>query len=238
MTESGNATAKSLVPDLLTTQRDIVELERTSREKALIEALSDKAPLLARCYTGSLQTLNQIANPDRFALAAHGLREIIEKLPEQIVIELPAHHENLKQQVRTLNEKWDQMLRNTQARINGEWNDRSDKHLRSFLDKLLEFFSWFEQSFPRRKKEIAAVLTRLDGAHQPLPEPLQEHNVDYWDAMKTFFVSVCHHRKVTDDTEFRRWLVAFEDFLLNRLRPRTYADYDEIDGILTKGRKE
>jgi len=49
-------------------------------QRTLYEALASKDPRLARMYLGALSVLDRQGNPDRLALASHGLRELMEKM--------------------------------------------------------------------------------------------------------------------------------------------------------------
>jgi hypothetical protein len=51
---------------------------------------------------------------------------------------------------------------------------------------------------------------------------------------REYFNRVAHGGTATD-TEFQTRFERFETFLLDWLRPRTFADLDEIDELLLKG---
>ena len=52
------------------------------QQQALLTALIEKDPHLGVMYLGGLHVLRQEGNPDREALAAHAIRELMEKLPQ------------------------------------------------------------------------------------------------------------------------------------------------------------
>jgi hypothetical protein len=124
-------------------------------------------------------------------------------------------------------------LRRTSCRsIEAGWNGPIDVHLKAFLDSLGKFFEWFSNHYPRRREETHSALTRLDASHRQLPPPLAELNVDTWEEIDDYFQSVAHHRRPADEAEFRQWLEAMERFLLERMVPRTFEDFAEIDAML------
>ena len=57
-------------------------LQLSAQQRALYEALAEQDKRLAGIYLGSLLVLSQLENPDSLALAAHSLRELMEKLPK------------------------------------------------------------------------------------------------------------------------------------------------------------
>lgn len=73
-------------PEAISLSSEIAAL--TGQQRALYEALldlgsaaKDENPRMAKMYFGAVLVLRQIGNPDRLALAAHGLRELMEKMP-------------------------------------------------------------------------------------------------------------------------------------------------------------
>ena len=63
-----------------------VPLELSGSQRALQNALARRSAVLETMYIGGLTVLRDEANPDRFALCAHSLRELIEKLPEHFSV--------------------------------------------------------------------------------------------------------------------------------------------------------
>jgi hypothetical protein len=43
---------------------------------------------------------------------------------------------------------------------------------------------------------------------------------------------VCHHNIDAEEREFFGYLDVFEGFIIDRLRPRTFADFDAVDAII------
>ncbi len=67
---------------------------------------------------------------------------------------------------------------------------------------------------------------------------LQELNVDQWTVMRDFFMSVAHHRHLSTKEEFVQWLNALEGFLLDKLVPRTFQNFDAIDRLIEEAEKD
>jgi hypothetical protein len=205
----------------------------SGQQLALYRALAEKSERLASMYYGALLVLGSAANPDRFALAAHGLRELMEKLPSHLDVAMPAHGEKLMTKIREVENAWNFVVNS------GGWNSPPsawqgsiDKPLRKLLTKLDGFFCWLRDHMPRRREEVLAVLRTIDPANRPLPKPLEERNIDEWNELREFFQGVAHHGKARAETDFDKTVDTLERFLLERLAPRTFDDFAEIDAIL------
>jgi hypothetical protein len=212
-----------------------LSLTFTSQQHALYVSLSEKSPDLAKMYFGSLYVLNDPANPDRLALAAHGIRELMEKIPAFLDIEIKAHKESLKAKVIELDGRWKVTLSKSECWKEQKWRGLIDVHLSRTLTLFHGFFEWFTFYYPRRNAEIAETLRGLDGSGRPLPGPLEKLNIQAWSEMRDFFQAVSHHGKQPTLEEYDSWLDPLERFLLDRLRPRTFEDTAAIDEILREG---
>jgi len=205
----------------------------TGQQRALLQALKQKEAALAVMYRGGLIVLADVSNPDRFSLSAHAMRELMEKLPKYLDVSTKAQQERLKDKVYEVGQSFHGMQQRTGCfNASAGWDGAIDGHLRRFLLRLVKFFDWFAAHHPRRRDELHGVLVRLDGSGRALPASLASLNLDAWEKMRDFFVNVAHHRKPGDEEEFRLWLDALERFLLDRLVPRTFEDFADIDALL------
>jgi len=196
-------------------------------------ALSEEGPELARMYHAATTILNTDF-PERMVLAAHEIRELMEKLPRYMDVPITATGYGLKGEVRNLHDRWMRAIERTGCYADGNWRGKLDGALRSFLKGLGRFFDRFSAHMPSRREETRQLLRKLDGGAPPLPEHLEDLNVAQWLDMREFFESVAHHGGTTED-QFRRRLEGFEAFSLGRLRPPTFADLDEIDRLIQEG---
>jgi hypothetical protein len=208
----------------------------SSQQRALIRALDERDGSLRSMYLGGIEVLEDVSNPDRFAQCAHSMRELMEKLPELLDVPTKAQKESLKAKIREIEVAYLGVQKKTGCfSASSGWDGNVDGHLRKFLLRLGSFFEWFASHHPRRRDELFGVLVRLDGSGRELPKPLASLNVDAWEKKRDYFQSVAHHRRVADEQEFRQWLDALERFLLDRLEPRTFEDFAEIDALLGEG---
>lgn len=202
------------------------------QQQALLTALIEKDPQLGVMYLGGLHVLQQEGNPDREALAAHAIRELMEKLPQ--FIDVPTREKSTKPvslgvKVRELSDYW--------AGVSAEVVSATviTAKLRKFHKKVKEFFDWFEQSVPKRREQTAQALRRLDVTGRSLPTPIEQLHIKHWGLCNDFFQGVSHHGHVCSPGEFANWLDEFERFLLDRMRPRTFETFSALDNIIEEG---
>jgi hypothetical protein len=213
-------------------------LRLPGQQQALYNALLEKDQGLTNMYYGALMVLNHNSNPDNLALAAHGVRELMEKIPVFVDVQIKAQTESLKGKVLDLENFWTATLRKTKCYKSQKWSGQIDVPLSKLLERLYTFFEWFIKHHPRRRAEIIATLQGLDSSRFKLPEHLEKLNAQTWDDMRDFFQAVSHHRKFTTGEEFSLRLNMLETFLLDRLHPRTFADINVIDEIIREGESD
>lgn len=204
----------------------------TGQQQTLLTALIEKDPHLGAIYLGGLHVLHQEGNPDREALAAHALRELMEKLPQFVdvpALEKPKKTVSLGVKVRELGDHWSRV--STEVMSATVLTVKAQK----FHVKVKDFFDWFEQSFTKRREQTAAALRSLDATGRSLPTPIEELHIKHWGLCNDFFQSVSHHGRTCSEAEFVGWLDDLERFLLDRMRPRTFDTFSALDKIIAEG---
>lgn len=202
------------------------------QQSALQKALEQRDHRLGRYYLGALWVLADKDNPDRIHLAAHGIRELMEKLPEYLDVPSEAQREALKPMVREVEDSWSAVRARSACFSSGKWDGAIDGPLRKLLVQLDAFFSWFVDHHPRRKQEMHLALVRIEGSGRSLPPTLADLNIKAWEAIRDFFVNVAHHRNEPADAELMLWLDSLERFLLERMVPRTFDVMSEVDALI------
>ncbi|MEI7825284.1 MAG: hypothetical protein WCI01_08290 [Chlorobiaceae bacterium] len=210
------------------------EIPISAQQLALIRTLDKLDESLSAMYQGGINVLVDTSNPDRFAQSAHSIRELMEKIPERLDVPVKAQKESLKTKVINIKDAYVKMKMKTGSFMpsKGRWEGNIDMQLSDFLLLLGSFFEWFVAHHPRRRDEIDSLLVQLDGSGRALPKPLALLNIKEWDKKRDYFQSVSHHREIADGGEFHQCLDALELFLLDRLEPRTFDDFSEIDALL------
>jgi hypothetical protein len=207
----------------------------TGRQMALYQALGKKDKQLASMYLGALAVLKHASNPDRLSLAAHGLRELLEKLPRFLDIPLESKPLSMKEKIRPLQQTWVQAQKHSDCLKTSSASDAIDNPLRSYLDMSDSFFSWFDGVHLTRKQQAAKVVRGLDPQKKGLPAPIEQLHVEAWDKFRDYFVGVSHHTINETFDEFIKWVDALESYLIDRLVPRTFDDFAALDAIIGEG---
>ena len=218
--------------------RQDVPFSLSGRQLELFNILTEKDEQLADMYKGAIVVLSQGSNPDRIALAAHDIRELLEKFPRLANVPMVAHKESLTPKVRELEDIWRNESSRTECFDNPGWSGTIDGPLVKILKKLEEFFQWFEEHQPRRKVEITETFRGLDNYSYELPQTIEDSNVRRWREFQDFFVSVAHHGKLPEDQEFMERLNKLEDILLDLLHPEPVEDLEAIDNIIREGEQD
>lgn len=204
-------------------------------QQTLFEALDARSSELGKIYFGALMTLGRKDNPDRLAQAAHGLRELMEKLPKYLDLPIEKKPPSLKEKVRRLAQRRDKAINNSGSRDGSAWRGEIDNHLQKFLIESDEFFEWFEAEYVTRRRRTVKLLRDLDPSALPLPEPLEEPNVEQWNKCHDHFQGVSHHTIKGVEEDVRSHLSSLESLLMDRLAPRTSEDFATIDELIREG---
>jgi hypothetical protein len=189
-------------------------------------------------YFGVLHVLSSNSNPDRFALAAHGIREIMEKIPSYMDLPVKVRSATLTDKFRELDKSWVFACTGSNCKASNEWMGNIDGPLKKFLRKAEEIFKWFNEHHPKRKAQIGKMLQQLDEPNRYLPPAIADLRIDEWDKIRDYFVNVAHHSREATNEEFAGWQDTLERFLLDRLKPRTFVDFDMIDEIIREGEND
>ena len=207
---------------------DCIQLDGGAR--SLFEALAEIKQDLANMYLGALDIAARPGNPDNLALAAHGMRELIEKLPRYLDVPVEAPKtQGLLARVRELTDAWFHLGDKAVD------DDKLTGHGRKLLAALGKFCEGVAADFPSRKKQTATVLRSLDPHPIKLPPPIETLHVQEWGKIEGFFIGVAHHTRTCTEDEFQQYVRALERFLVERLRPRTFDDFAAIDDLLGGG---
>jgi len=209
------------------------KLALTNEQSTLFRVLLGRSERIARMYVGAIIALNDELDPERFCKAAHQMRELMEKISEIADVEIRALNERMGEKVAELETEFKAMVENSKLK-GPEWDVPSDPPIRRCLNKTQEFFEWKANHQPKRREEIKAVLRALDGPRLPAAD-LEKISIDKWMEKKQFFVRVAHHQFDPVEADFFENVAFVQDFLLSKLNPRTFADFDAVDAIVEEG---
>lgn len=207
--------------------------ELSGRQRSLYEALADKSDDLAAMYQGALQVLQSPSTVDRFAMAAHNLREVMEKLPRYI--DVPKKESfNLKEAVFELEHQLEDVQEKSDSYDGEEWDGEIENSLSGFLESVELMFARNREHNPKKRERYEEMLGRLDPSATSVSERKRERLFDEWKELRGFFLGVCHHGRETDIDEFTEYLERLERHMLARLRPQTFKTQDTLDKIINE----
>ncbi|CUS38517.1 hypothetical protein COMA1_50147 [Candidatus Nitrospira nitrosa] len=223
---------------------------RLSRsQRALDKKLSDidgnrieqgqEAYGLSRIYQGSIYVMGDLVNVDRFAHAAHGFRELMEKLarsvPSAQVPSSKGSPPTLNAMVKDIGKAWGKAKRNTKNLNGGKWEGVIDPHIAKFLGSLEHFFNAANTFKPPKAHQGENLLKYTDFQWYPLPEQIERIRIQEWRAYDEYFQRIAHHGSLASEDEFARYVRSFEEFLLARLIPKTSRSKRTLLAIIKEG---
>jgi hypothetical protein len=212
----------------------------------LIAALEERDSRFAQWYTGALQTLGNVDNPERFSQAAHSMRELMEKLPEHAYILASGDRSgrvslrgqgNLRTEAQGLRTGWMKGKQATKCHDGAGWSGPIDSVLVAMLERVEAFISWVEENRPSRATIVGTGIESLDGSGRSWTLEIRAENVKRWTVAYEYFESVCHHGRAADPEAFNRYLTSVEHFLLDLLAPRAMEDLADIESIIREGER-
>ena len=116
------------------------------RQRFLLETLQVKYPRLQPIYKGVLIVVHDEMNPDRIALASHGLRELSEHLMREVGVARSNY--NLGSEVHNLRPHWEKVAEDAKV-CSGGCSNCTGGGLRKFLKILLKFFERHAENRPK-----------------------------------------------------------------------------------------
>jgi hypothetical protein len=204
----------------------------TSEQEGLVACLERRSSKLAAIYRGGLVVLFDEQNPCRFELAAHSMRELIEKSPLLIKGEVFATGDGMKTRL-------DQVRRAYHALTRGRVFDErsslvgSEDPVQAVIVELARYFEWEADNRPQARKRTAEMLAALSGPGQALPVDVSDNEVARWMEADGYFKMVAHNRQDTvNRDEFSRHMTFIENVLLRRLQPPAVPDLDALDALI------
>ena len=191
----------------------------------LLRGLSTEREKFHEWYQGAIQVLNSLS-PDRIPQAAHSIRELCDKLPDRIA-DIPKFNSPVSP-VKSLQRDF---LEIKTASYAEGWKDKViNKGLTKLLIRLEEIFNLFNE--PPRTARLKMALTASDPQAEFMSKEHREARDETFERIGSFFQDVTHHKRIVDETEFRRELQSFESLLLNYLTPCTAAQQNELMSLI------
>ncbi len=194
-------------------------------------SLAEQDALYAQIYIGALTAAACAGNPDQLALAAHGLRELMEKYPRRGGEDTIPPSERLGPRTDALGELW-RGTREVSHALGDAWSGTIDPALAAFLGAVDAHLQW---ASTRQPKDIA-MRAKIEALGDVSPAQV-ERAIRTWRRLEDYFTDVSHHKRTTKE-RFAQQQEALERFLLRLHRPerRTFELLRAIDGLIAEGK--
>ena len=185
-------------------------------------------------YLGIYGALASPYEPDRLEQACHSVRELMEKLPRQVMQTAYKKSENLKDKVRTVVDAWSRHEKALDAEFGVPTGEESEQTLHTLLARVGELSEWMSANRPDRRSLAKDALRALDVSEVPPLEAAEEDRVKAWLEWFDFFTNASHHRFRVNEAELRDHLEQLEALLIDLLVPSAVDDLQELDEIMGK----
>ncbi len=169
----------------------------------------------ASWYFAGIRVLGDNQNPDRYALAAHSFREILEKI-------FSYHSHQPKSEFNTLKKKFQDVCEGKIANAEKFLNDKEYTRFHKFLKYCIKAFKRYDKNEPKQQDHVKKTIGIDDNAE--IPDKAQEAIVKHYQGLRGYFTLVSHHNGGVDIYEFEEKYRSFEVFILRTLEPGTILD--------------
>lgn len=197
---------------------------------------------LAHMYHGALLALTQVDNPDRSSLAAHSVRELIEKLPRYLIT--PVSEELRVSEDRPLHQRvreFGVLLRSrsvaSMCRTEDGWSGEIDGPAAEILQSAERLVEEFAEDHPDRATQAGRTLRALARGAEPLPETYEDQLARTLYELEGYFLQVSHHRFAPSSDEMEDRLRRLTDLLLDFVRPRSVAAMEQLDALISEAER-
>ena len=200
-----------------------------SEEVALLDYLR-RNPDLAReadMYESALQIASAATIIDWMALAAHDVREMMDRLPHRLQGKPLPDHNALRNRVQNFRDHhWGAALSLLEA--------EGRTQCVALVRKASKFFDQFDREFPKKRAVFAAAQEAVGVMPSLLPPKMQEEVETEWVRLSKHFIDICHHNATDTPERFREHMLRFARFTLDRLAPPIAAveDLDRLDAVI------
>jgi hypothetical protein len=189
--------------------------------------------LLGTIYEGILVRLSDTTAVDGAAYAAHGARELMEKLGWRVNDDTPEQRGSLGDRAGEIEDFYEVAVR-TLPPERALWAGAElTPEVVALMDTVAHMIEWRQSNILSRSSHATVM---VDFSIGPIPRLLRAEKRKQWMDLRDFFTKVAHHGTVDGRQQalgdvanrFRE----LEDFLYARWAPETVRDFAEIDTLI------
>ena len=220
------------VPTLESVDEDLPQARLNGQQRAFFLAIEEYDGELAARYLGACMAFATPTNPEHLVHAAHSIRELMNNLHKIAGVPIKADAGRLGDRFAEMKAKWEKGKRNSAAFSESEgWHGEIDGHARRACEAVDDAIVWAEANRVSWIERHLETIRVLDVSGRPLPSWIEKDFVAHWDSLRDYFIRVAKRGTSTPD-EFAAALDTLERFVLERLKPRTYADQTTLDALI------
>jgi hypothetical protein len=204
------------------------EIRLAAHRQRLVERLGARpeGSKYVRIYLGALHVLADGTNPDRHALAAHGLRELVATFFKDYGVPIRVPGDSMKQHVMIVEKVMHQVRKAAPS-----FPDNCEPHLiRSVVTEIDALLEWMAAHEPSSKERIRRAVIALDLRTDTSEDEL-ERRVSALATIASRVTTMAHHGGAVDLDRFDELVDSFEALLLDVLSGPA-QDLDELDALL------
>lgn len=209
-----------------------------SRQRAVLQGLINIRPKggpqqLGTIYEGTLVRLADTTAADGPAYAAHGARELMEKLGWRINDDTPEQRGSLGDRTVEIEDAYEAAVKALPPERALWTGAELVSEVVAVMDAVAHMIEWRQSNILSRSSHAAVM---VDFSIGPIPRHLRAEKRKQWMDLRDFFTKVAHHGTVDGRQQtlgdvadrFRE----LEDFLYARWAPETVRDFAEIDALI------
>ncbi|MES2217177.1 MAG: hypothetical protein V4501_02065 [Pseudomonadota bacterium] len=206
--------------------------------KELKSILKVRSELLCNLYTSAVKVYNSKTISNHINLSSHSLREIMHKLPGELIVKAERDGMHLKPLAINLKSIWNKKINKEYYRDDVTLTEYALKQIKNFLIDVETFFDDAETILEIKEELSLAIIHHLQntGGLGNISDSIKKKQTYTWKKLWEYFVKLAHH----DDKQkllFIKKLQMLEKLLLDLLRPRTFTNFKKIKTLITKAGK-
>jgi hypothetical protein len=210
--------------------------------RVLLDALRERDGRLGTIYQAVVFLTTAEDLPDQLSLAAHAIREFMERLP--VALDLPVEDKgSLLNHVDDLAVSLGRAEETSACRTTDGWSGAIDKPLERVLDAAKKVVESRKEHWPSRQEVAVSLMNELEPTLGRRSPSLVKQEAQTWSKLRRYFEQVSHHHHVfdalqTSQEELRALVQTIEALLIDKLRPTTTQDFDDIDSLMNAVRED
>jgi hypothetical protein len=138
-------------------------------------------------YLAAFECLDNISSIEKYVLAAHCLRELIEKLPQKLIENNNKSSYKMKDEVIQLKIYWDNLYYKLGSNNISNLSELFRKETTEYLKRSKVFFDKFQNYKPPKNQQRIKIFNTLGEQDQKPPNAIENNWLDIWKECDEYF---------------------------------------------------